>query len=75
MIGTDAIGLLDVVFDAFAFAVSSWVVFDTKRALRVLSLDREETLKRWQVNFMRVAGAVVAIGMASELIAALARKL
>lgn len=69
--GSYQLGRLDFVFDVFCLLLSSWVVFDTRRALRVLSLNREKELKTWQAGFMRFAGGIVALAMAWDVIRAL----
>ncbi len=63
-----------VVFGVFALVVDSWAVLDTRRFLRLLSMNRKVTFTPVELLVIRVPGTVVILSLGVMLLAALLRK-
>lgn len=62
-----------LIIAAAALILALWLLFDTKTLLFWLSLRRRESFDRWQITFLRIDAAIVALGTFCLLAANLVR--
>ena len=63
-----------LIFVTFSLVVACWAVFDTRRFMRLLSLNRKTTFTRFELMAIRVPGMIVLFGASLMIVTTLLQR-